>query len=73
MKATLEFNLPEDAVDHRLALEGADWRLVVANLDNHLRVALKHDHNLRSADHALEEIRNRLHEELESRNLTLEC
>jgi hypothetical protein len=73
MKATLEYNLPEEAVDHRLALEGADWRLVVANLDNHIRVALKHGHNLRDAGHALEEIRKRLQEEIDDRNLTLEC
>ena len=34
MKAILEFNLPEDETEHRQALDGYKWELVVWNLQN---------------------------------------
>ena len=37
MKATLEFSLPEEEAEHRLALDGAKWQGVVASLDQKLR------------------------------------
>lgn len=69
MKATLEYSLPEEENEHRDALNGTDWKLVVRNIDNMLRNALKHGHNLASADAALQSIRDVLQEELEQRGL----
>jgi ribosome-binding protein aMBF1 (putative translation factor) len=31
MKATLEFNLPEEAEEHQIAVEGLKWRAVVSD------------------------------------------
>lgn len=45
MKATLAFTLPEEADDHRAALEGHLWREVVAELDRELRNVAKHGEN----------------------------
>lgn len=42
MKATLAFTLPEEADDHRAALEGHLWREVVLELDRELRSIAKH-------------------------------
>ena len=37
MKALLEFNLPEDTVDHQLALDGWKYRNAIEKIDNELR------------------------------------
>lgn len=42
MKATLVFTLPEEADDHRAALEGHLWRDAVLELDRELRSIAKH-------------------------------
>ena len=69
MKATLEYNLPEEAPEHMDALNGTGWKLVVLNVDNLCRQALKHGHHLKSADAALEEIRRTIREEMDTHNL----
>jgi|GEM_PF-3144309 len=42
MKATLVFILPEEADEHRAALEGHLWREAAAELDRELRSVAKH-------------------------------
>lgn len=42
MKATLEFNLPEEDQEHQDALYGSRWRSVVFELDQRLRSRDKH-------------------------------
>lgn len=42
MKATLTFRLPEEAEEHRAALDGHRWQGVVADLDNRLRSMSKY-------------------------------
>jgi hypothetical protein len=37
MKATLEFNLPEEAEEHQLAVDGLKWRGVVSDILEELR------------------------------------
>lgn len=71
MQATLTFNLPEEQHEHRDALDGTNWKLIVWNLDNLIRQALKHGHNLKTADEALEEIRRELYDQLDTRNLMM--
>jgi len=43
MKATLEFDLPEDRHDHEYALAGLDALLVIDDLLNEIRSAVKHN------------------------------
>lgn len=42
MKVTLEFNLPEEAADHRLAMDAGAWKAVVEDVLNWFRQELKH-------------------------------
>jgi hypothetical protein len=37
MKATLEFNLPEESEEHQLAVDGIKWRGVVSDILEELR------------------------------------
>ena len=43
MKARLEFNLPEDQEEFRLANEGQTWANLVFDLDGLLRDSIKYD------------------------------
>jgi hypothetical protein len=43
MKATLEFNLPEDADAHLTALNGVKYLLAAQELDNYLRNEIKYN------------------------------
>jgi len=69
MKATLEFNLPEDDDALTDARQGSDWKWAVDDLFNYLRSEIKH------ADHTAEEyaifdkVREKLAEILEERDL----
>lgn len=42
MKASLTFTLPEEAEEHRTALDGHRWRTVVEEIDRALRSTVKH-------------------------------
>lgn len=42
MKAILEFSLPEESEEHRIALEGGKLLHVITELDNWLRSIAKH-------------------------------
>lgn len=44
-KTTLEFNLPDEAFDLRMAQEGFKWHRVVSDLDDWLRNEIKHAAN----------------------------
>ena len=71
MKATLEFNLPEDDDALTDARKGSDWKFAVDDLFNYLRSQIKH------ADHTAEEyavferVRDQLVEILDDRGLTI--
>ena len=71
MTATLTFQLPEEADDLDLARKGADWRSLVEDLDNYLRGRLKYEDLPPDADKALDEARQKLHEFLAERGLSL--
>ena len=72
MKATLEFNLPEEACEHNIASNAMNWSLTSFEMDNILRNYLKYGHDFKSATEALEHIREFLHLTLEGYNLTLD-
>jgi hemerythrin-like domain-containing protein len=71
MKGILEFKLPEEQEDFKLAQEGVMWKLVVSDLIDFLRNETKHK------DHSAEEyaifdmVLDRLYEEIKDRNLSM--
>lgn len=60
MKATLEFDLPEDEPDHRYALAGRDALLALDAIDQWARGILKHGEPGREAREHLEHLRKHL-------------
>ena len=71
MTATLTFQLPEEQEEFYLAAKGADWRMVAEDMDGYLRGRLKHEDLPPDADKALDEARQRLHEFVAERGLSL--
>ncbi len=72
MKATLEFNLPDEEAEHRRALEGTDWSLVVFEVLSHIREKLKYGEPPALVVPIYEEIRQLIIDEASDRNLSLE-
>jgi len=46
MKATLEFNLPEDQPEFNNAIKGGDWKHICWQMDQYLRKRIKYDESL---------------------------
>ena len=67
MKATLEFNLPEDSSEFEIAARSMNWALVVWDLDSFLRNRIKYDDK-----EELQEVRDYLTFLLNDKNLSLE-
>jgi hypothetical protein len=72
VRAVLEFNLPEDAHDHMCAVKAHDWWVVCWDLDQKLRGQLKHGHEFKTADEALQATRDLLWELLRDHGLDFE-
>ena len=72
MTATLTFTLPEEQEEFYHAAKGADWRCALEDIDAHLRSRLKYEEGLsEEADKALQATRDKLHEFLTERGLSL--
>ena len=71
MTATLTFSLPEEQEEFYLAAKGADWRCALEDMDSYLRGRLKHEELTPDAAKALDEVRQKLHEFLQERGLSL--
>ena len=69
MKATIEFNLPEEEEQFNAANKGMDWALVVWDIDQLLRNKLKYSDLLPNTRAELEEIRDTLNEMLVDKGL----
>jgi hypothetical protein len=69
--ATLTFTLPEEQEEFYLAAKGADWRIVVEDMDAHLRARLKYEDLPEDVDKALDAAREKLHEFMAERGLSL--
>jgi len=69
--ATLTFTLPEEQEEFYLAAKGADWRIVVEDMDAHLRSKLKYEDLPEDVDAALDAARQRLHALVAERGLSL--
>lgn len=63
-KVTITFNLPDERDDHFLATHGKDFWLVLWNLNQAIRNYLKHGHNFKTADEALEWVREQIPESI---------
>jgi hypothetical protein len=69
--ATLTFTLPEEQEEFDRAVKGSDWRMVVEDLDAHLRSRLRHEDLSEDVHAALDRARTHLYEFLEGRQLSL--
>ena len=68
MKATLEFNLPEEHDEHLNALQGLSWQMVLFEVDQELRSTVKHGDSEQDADYA-QKIRDMIYEKMADRGL----
>ena len=69
MKATIEFNLPEEEEQFNTANKGMDWALLAWDVDQLLRDKLKYGKLLPNTRAELEEIRDTLNEMLVDKGL----
>ena len=60
MKAILEFNLPEEECEHKIASRAMAWALVSWDMNKWLRDKLKYGHSYKDADAALDAARDAL-------------
>lgn len=68
-KATLTFNLPEEYREHSCAVHGAEWKDIVYEISMFLRNKLKHGHEYKTANEALESIKELLWAECSANGL----
>ena len=71
MHATLEFSLPEELSDLRVATDASKWRLVVAHLNGELRQKLKYNELTEETAAAYRLVREMLDAEMRDYGLTL--
>ena len=69
MKVILEFNLPEDAFEHKLALDGGKWMTVCSDIDQWLRSIEKYGNR---DTVSVSEVRNHILEKIDSSGLSFE-
>ena len=71
MTATLTFTLPEEREEFYHAAKGAEWRMVLEDVDAYLRGKLKHEDLSEDVDKALDAARQHLHALVAERGLSL--
>ena len=57
-KATLTFDLPQENSEYNAAVYGEDWKLVAYEFSMYMRNLLKYGHKLKTADEALEHMKD---------------
>lgn len=64
MKAILQFDLnnPEDAYDHKVALNGSNYKLVIAGTCDYIRGMLKYEQLTDEQIHTLEAVRRKIND-----------
>lgn len=72
MKATLEFNLPEDQQEHYDAINGSTFKYCLQEMDEQLRGWRKYGHQFKDAEEALEKAREYLHQLIHDNDITIE-
>ena len=71
MKATLEFDLPDDNEEYHMANKGSDMYSAMWDFSNYLRSIYKHGNDFKDAEDAVEKIRERFYEELSNEDISL--
>ena len=72
-KVTFEFDSQEESEDIRTALDGYKYKLVIWDLDQHLRSEIKYNDKLPSEiAEAFEDLREKLREFLNDYNVNIE-
>lgn len=71
MKATLTFDLPEEAEEHLRSVQSLDWALTVMDMDNYLRGRIKYEELSDEVDEALEDVRKKLWEIQEEHGVSI--
>lgn len=71
-KATLTFKLPDEQAEFTAATQAGDMRLVLWAIDEYLRQQIKYCDHPPAIDAVYQAIRDKLHEELASRNIAVE-
>jgi hypothetical protein len=71
MTATLTFSLPEEQEEFYHAAKGAEWRMMLEDMDGYLRGRLKHEGLPEDVDAALDAARQHLHALVAERGLSL--
>jgi hypothetical protein len=73
MKATLEFNLPEEAQEFRTAINGWKFKSVLNEINEDLRSKIKWQDDMPDAvRQALQAVRDDMHQRLSDHNINLE-
>lgn len=65
MKATLEFDLPDERVEHRHAVNATDMAALLWDMDSELRMFLKHGNKEKTAEQLATELRQMMSDTLE--------
>ncbi len=71
MTATLTFTLPDEQEEFYHAVQGGNWRMIVEDMDAHLRSRLKHEDLPEDLAAALDAARQHLHALVAERGLSL--
>jgi len=71
MKATLEFNLPEEETNFRYANYGHDLAMIITDLQIYIRSKIKHEVSDPDQLSAYENVRDELNSMLDDRDVTL--
>ena len=72
MKATLEFDLPEERDAHTLAVRGEDLWCVLWDIAEYLRTEIKYGGHSEEAVEVFDDIRERFHDILDDHNVRLD-
>jgi hypothetical protein len=73
MKATIDFNLPEDRADFEYAINGHRWASVLWELDNELRAHIKHsDRWTPEQKEAMQKVRDTINELMIENTITFD-
>ena len=70
MKATLTFDLPEENSDFRDAVQAADFKSALWEIEQQLRSWEKYGHTFKDADDAVRQIREFFHQTLSEFNVS---
>lgn len=68
MKATLEFNLPKEQHEFRVASRAGEMASDLSDLDMQLKGWLKHGHSFKDVDSAFQYIRDTIREAVNAAN-----